>query len=60
LEKLLLKINVNVIGHFGKGFNRAKAGFEPTASAHEAEILPLNYFAMNYMDNYLIFEREIS
>jgi hypothetical protein len=28
-------------------FNRAKAGFEPTASAHETEILPLNYFALN-------------
>jgi hypothetical protein len=38
-----------VNGHFEKGLNRAKAGFEPTASAHEAEILPLNYFAMNYI-----------
>jgi hypothetical protein len=29
---------------FGKGFNRAKAGFEPTASAHEAEILTIKLF----------------
>lgn len=34
---------------FCNGINRAKVGVEPTAFAHEAEILPLNYFAINFM-----------
>lgn len=40
------------------GLKRAKAGVEPTASAHEAEILPLNYFAINYMILPIYLERE--
>lgn len=44
--------------YFNSNLNRAKAGVEPTASAHEAEILPLNYFAIKYMIRLASLKRE--
>lgn len=50
MKKLLKILNICyttlLMHYYITLLKRAKKGFEPLASAHEADILPLNYFAL--------------